>query len=197
MCLAIFKPAKCSITEETLRAGWLGNSDGAGFAFVRNGKVQIQKGFMSVKEFLEAYDKAMKANRKSPFVIHFRIRSKGDRSADNTHPFQIKNGVLIHNGTLEGTTAEYNKGKSDTLLFSEKFADKLDYDTVSANKRDFEDAIGYNKIVLLYDDQRHIILNEGLGTWHDDVWYSNRSFETGSRSRFMSAREAANQGIMG
>lgn len=196
MCLAIFKPAKCSITEEALRNGWQGNSDGAGFAFVRNGKVQIMKGFMTVKDFLEAYNTAVKANRKSPFVIHFRIRSRGEKNAENTHPFQIKDGVLIHNGSLDGTGAEFAKGKSDTFLFAEKFADRLPFDVVSASKKELGDAVGYNKVVILYDDGRHIIVNENLGHWKDDVWYSNHSYEHGSRSRFMSAREAATASVL-
>jgi glutamine amidotransferase len=188
MCLAIFKPAKCVISEESLRNGWQGNSDGAGFAFVRNNKVQLSKGFMTVKEFLEGYNAAIKANRKSPFVVHFRIRSQGDKSVGNTHPFPIKGGVLIHNGNLEGTGSEYGKGKSDTALFAEKFADRLDYATVNAHKKEFSDAVGYNKIVLLYDDMKHVILNESYGHWDNDVWYSNRSYQSGSRSNWQSHR---------
>lgn len=182
MCLAVFKPAKLGISEEYLRNAWQGNSDGAGFAFVRSNKVVIEKGFMGVKDFLAAYDAAYKANKRSPFLIHFRIRTQGDKSQDNTHPFPIKNGALIHNGGLDGTGAAYHVGKSDTCLFAERLADKLSYDAVSARVKELSDAVGYNKLAMLYDNGKHVILNEGAGHWHNDVWFSNHSYSYSRRN---------------
>lgn len=190
MCLAIFKPGKLIIPEDALRRGWQGNSDGAGFAYVRGGKVVIEKGFMTVKAFLEAYNTAFKANKKSPMLIHFRIRSQGDKSEANTHPFPIKGGALIHNGTLDGTGSKYMEGKSDTALFAEQLGERLDFDTVSAHKKDLGDALGWNKVVLLYDNGNHVIINESMGHWENDVWFSNHSYSAGSRSNWQRRYDA-------
>ena len=177
MCIAIFLPPKLIIPDDHLHQSWIANSDGAGFAYAANGKVMVQKGFMLYKEFLAAFSASRDKHKLSPFIIHFRIRSQGDRSEDNTHPFNIPGGALIHNGTIDGTGSEYLKGPSDTKLFSEKFGASLTFPIVSGNKKEFEEALDYNKVVMLYDDGKHVILNEGKGYWVDDVWYSNRSFQ--------------------
>jgi len=177
MCLAIFKPPGVTIPEEHLRGGWISNPDGAGFAFVEKGKVKFVKGLMTLQEFLKVYNSYAALHPESPFLVHFRIRSQGDKSEANTHPFPFKHGCGIHNGTIDGTGAKWNEGKSDTALFFEKHGDRLSYKIVEENRTDLERAIGVgNKIALLYNNGKHIILNPHLGTWKDTVWYSNHSF---------------------
>lgn len=182
MCLAIFKPAKVMVPEAHLNAGWQSNSDGAGFAFIKDGKVVAAKGYMNLKDFIAAYTTAAARNKKSPFLIHFRIRSMGEKGEVNTHPFPIKGGMLIHNGTIDGTDAEWQKGPSDTSCFAEKFYEALAYDTVSKHKKEFEEAVSFNKIAMLYDNGQHIILNESRGHWTNDVWYSNHGYTASSSS---------------
>lgn len=176
MCLAILKPAKVKVPEESLRMGWQGNSDGAGFAYIDNGKVVAVKGLMTWKEFLAAYQAAAKKFKSSPFLIHFRIKSMGDKSAENTHPFPINGGMLIHNGTIDGTGATWNSGPSDTKCFAETFGDRLTYDFAKEHKEKLEEALGHNKVAMLYGDGQYVILGEKNGTWNDDVWYSNYSY---------------------
>lgn len=177
MCLAIFKPEKVAINKEHLRQGWICNSDGAGFAFIHKRKVVIKKGFLKLQDFLDSFDTVYKTHKTSPMLIHFRIRSMGARDADNTHPHAIPNGALIHNGTLSGTGARYNDGHSDTHLFVQKFRDSLSYDVVNKYKAEFDMAFDLNKLAMLYDNGNHVIINEGLGVWNEEVWYSNRTFE--------------------
>lgn len=176
MCLAIFKPADSVIPEANLVLGWESNPDGAGFAYVKDGSVVVEKGFMKLKDFMSNYRECSKANRSSPFIIHFRIRSLGSKEKDNTHPFIIDGGALIHNGTISGTGADYNRGYSDTKIFSDTFKSNLTYEFVSNNINSLEEALGYNKIVILYDNGKHKIINEKSGHWKDDVWYSNTSY---------------------
>jgi predicted glutamine amidotransferase len=177
MCLAIFKPADAVLPEDSIREGWLGNSDGGGYAFVHKGKVVTRKGFKTLKDFLASYNIDSKKYKKSPFVVHFRIRSMGDRSAENTHPYPIAGGVLIHNGTLDGTGATYDKGESDTAKFCKMFGDKLTNEWVAAHKKELEQAVTYNKFVLLYDNGDTHIINESAGNWYEGVWYSNFSWK--------------------
>lgn len=177
MCLAIYKPAKVSIPEESLRNGWIANPDGAGYAFVHKGKVVIRKGYTKLTDFLKDFNEDVKKHKNSAFVIHFRIRSMGDKTPENTHPFPVEGGVMIHNGTLNGTGAIYQSGPSDTRLFSEKFKDKLNLKFVLGHRAELAEAIGrYNKFVFLYDNGQGVIVNEDAGQWRDDVWYSNFSF---------------------
>ena len=178
MCLAIFQPAAVTVPETALRAGWCSNSDGAGFAYLRKGKVKVQKGYMSLKDFMEAYSDAAGKNKDSPFLIHFRIRSQGDKSSANTHPFELPTGAVIHNGTLDGTGATWGVGESDTAKFVSKFKDILNFDFLSAKKKEMEDAVSYNKMAFLFNDGRHVILNESKGHWDGGVWYSNGSYKS-------------------
>jgi predicted glutamine amidotransferase len=179
MCLAIFKPAGIDVPTDHLKKGWVHNSDGGGFAFVNDGKISVVKGFMTWKEWLDAFNEAEFMFPDSPFLIHFRIRSMGDRNAENTHPYELPDGMgaLIHNGTLRGTGAEYMVGPSDTALFVKKFGKALTFDNVQAEKKLLESAIdSYNKFAILYADGRHHILNEEEGVTINGVWYSNDTF---------------------
>ena len=178
MCLAILQPANKRTPIDNLHAGWISNPDGAGYAFVHEGKVVIRKGYMKLKEFLAAYNTDVTAHADSPFLIHFRIRSMGGKDEFNTHPFPIEGGALIHNGTLTGTGAVYHSGDSDTRIFANKFGKHLSYDFVLAHRPDLDEALGAgNKIALLYDDGNYHILNEQQGKWEDGVWYSNHSYK--------------------
>lgn len=178
MCLAIFKPAGKSIPAEHIKNGWQRNPGGAGFAYIKSGKIQTQKGFMTLNEFESAYYQAAKRNKKSPFLIHFRIPTMGSRNEENTHPYTFEHGVGIHNGTLHGTGAVYGVGDSDTKKFFDLFGKQMTFDNVTKLKDKLEAALGHNKFVLLYPDGRRIILRESDGFWHDDVWYSTMAFKS-------------------
>lgn len=176
MCLAVFKPADKEVSDEYLKAGWQINSGGAGFAYVRKGKMMVVKELMKLQEFLDAYRLHQSKNKKSDFLIHFRIPSMGSHGASNTHPFLFEHGALIHNGTIHGTGAIHGTGLSDTGKFTERYGPKLTFENVEKNKRAIDDALGYNKIAILYTDGRHQIINESDGHWMDGVWYSNNFF---------------------
>lgn len=178
MCLAIFAPVGVEVPTPSIRNGWVRNSDGGGFAYVKKGKVQIVKGLMNLTDFGKAYDEAFKKyGAKSPFLLHFRIRSMGARDETNTHPFSLKNGALIHNGTLDGTGAQYGNGRSDTSLFVERYQDFLTEENMRANKEAIGKAVGYNKFAALFGTGGHVIINEDKGQWKDKVWYSNFTYQ--------------------
>lgn len=177
MCLAILKPGNASVPEEHLRQGWIHNSDGAGFAYIKKGKVQIKKGFSYLKDFLDAYEETVKKFPKSPMLIHFRIRSQGDRTPENTHPFRINGGALCHNGTINGTNTVFNSGPSDTRVFAEKLDGKVDKKVLADHKADWDKALDWNKVAFLFDDGSFHIINEHMGHWRDGVWYSNNGYE--------------------
>ena len=177
MCIAIVKPKGIAIHEEYLRASWIANPDGAGFAYVKEGKVVVEKGFMTLAPFIEAYKQAADSNKKSNFLIHFRIRSMGDKSDGNTHPFEYEHGCMIHNGTLDGTGAKWGEGGSDTKLFLDKFKEKLTLAVLDKYKTQMGEAIGVgNKLAFLFNGGQYRIINEQRGLWRDGIWYSNSTY---------------------
>lgn len=189
MCVAIFSPNGKQVPNDMLYSGWTSNRDGGGFAYVdkKAGKVVIQKGFMLYNEFQKAYEKACKENPDTPFMIHMRIRTSGHTNGNNTHPFPIKGGAMIHNGNFFTPGGKYlgakDDLKSDTRVFAENLHNILSFEDVTAAGKDILRAVGgYNKIVFLYDDARHVILNEEGGVWIDDIWYSNGSCRVYNRN---------------
>lgn len=173
MCLAIYRPPGVDVPEDNLLNGWQRNSHGGGFAYYRKGKVRTIKGLMKWGDFLRAYRKAVNENPDAPFVIHFRITSQGAQGPDNTHPHIFEHGAMIHNGTLSGTGAVYGRGPSDTALFIDRFGKDLTYERTLAIKDQLGLAMPGNKLVFLYKNGKHVIINESSGSWINGVWYSN------------------------
>lgn len=105
------------------------NPDGAGYMFARDGKVFIHKGFMEIKEFLQAV-KAENFTAKDSVVYHFRISTQAGINPQMTHPFPLSNQReymkaldvhcgcgIAHNGIIELTSNRSEKEYSDTALF--------------------------------------------------------------------------------
>lgn len=177
MCLAIVLPAGKDVPREHLVKAWTSNPDGGGFAVAHKGKVIIRKGFMKMQEFLTEFEKARKKHKEKNFLLHFRIRSQGDRLPENTHPYEYEHGVVIHNGTISGTGAVYGTGKSDTELFIERFGKDLDFETVRMHNKELSEALDYNKLAFLFPDGKFLILNEGKGVWDEGIWYSHGGYK--------------------
>lgn len=177
MCLAIVKPLGIQVPRASLVTGWQHNPDGAGYAFTKDGKVVIRNGFMKLKDFINAYEVDEAVNQESNFLIHFRITSQGSSGPENTHPFPIANGALIHNGTLTGTGSAYGAGPSDTKKFADMFGKDLTFTFVEDHKSQLGIAVRGSKLAMLYDDNRYQIVNEADGNWNEGVWYSNYSWK--------------------
>lgn len=178
MCVALVKKDGAVVNEDTFRKCWAANSHGFGMAFLRNGKIDIQKGHQDVDKAYRAYKKAADSTGNGPMLLHFRIRSKGAQSKENCHPFSIRGGALIHNGTIGGLGTV--DGASDTAELCEVFGDRLTKANLLECKEKVENAIGgWNKMAALYNDGTYIILNEHTGSWKDNVWYSNTYWRNG------------------
>lgn len=175
MCLAILQPAGKLTKFEALQEAFWSNPDGAGFAYVdpEIKKVKVIKGLMTFKDFIDAFNKHSEHHKTSPFLIHFRIGTSGTKDEANTHPFNIKQGALIHNGVMFSTVGE----RSDTRVLAETYANRFTYENVEANKDKLNKAVRGNKFCMLYDDGRYQIINERLGDWDEGIWYSNNSYK--------------------
>jgi glutamine amidotransferase len=181
MCLAILKPKGVEIKKKYLQNGFDANEDGAGFAYVRDGQVIIQKGYFNFKDFYKAFKPFN--SPKEIAIVHFRQATHGVCNQENCHPFMMVGNkfACIHNGILDIKCSD--KDKSDTFHFATLVLDPMLREvefTSPALKYLVETSIGgFNKIVVLNGDGKYVIFNEDKGTWEKGCWYSNCSYKWG------------------
>jgi len=176
MCIAIVKPKDKIIPKEVLQTCFENNPDGCGFAYVQDGNVYIQKFLNDFEAFYTAYSQVETI---SNMLIHFRIKTHGDISLENCHPFVLNDRMaLIHNGIISGYGDKQTK--SDTRDFIDKVLSQISHKMWKnpAFRQLVGDAIGYSKLGILDDKGNCYIINEAKGKWDDGVWYSNSSYET-------------------
>lgn len=179
MCLAIFKPKGVEIKRKYLRNGFNGNEDGAGFAICRNGKVEIHKGFFTLREFEAAFQPFN--NAREVAIIHFRMSTSGKVNKLNCHPFNLCGDeyAAIHNGIFDIERTDH--ARSDTAHFVELVLEPMLQNGLfghPALQYLIETSIGkFNKLVILRGDGSHAIYNEDEGEWHNGAWYSNGGYK--------------------
>ena len=177
MCIAIYKPEDSVISKETLERCFNSNPDGAGFMYVENKELHMQKGYFTFKDFWKNYKK----HENKQAVIHFRIKTHGKIDEHNCHPFMINKGIgFVHNGIISG----FGVGdKSDTNHFNEEIIKPLvaKWGNLAlfqpAIKSLVESRIGYSKLIFLDRHGNYDIFNENKGSWDNGVWYSNNSYK--------------------
>lgn len=173
MCFAILKPADQHITRKRLRKGFQENPDGAGFMYVGRGRLRIKKGYFTFKGFYKSLRNTEKLYPKSNFVIHFRLSTSGKTDYTNCHPFFIdKQTGFVHNGIFKGLG---NKIISDTLEYNFKTLQKLPKDFIYSEKilAKIDKYCGWgNKLIFLNNKNDYYIVNECVGKWENNIWYS-------------------------
>lgn len=131
MCIIVAKEKGIEIpSKETLQTCFENNPDGAGFMYVKDDKVVIDKGYMDFRSF---YKRLKKLDRKlhlkdKALVMHFRIGTHGKNDRQTTHPFPISSNAsdlkrtyittdlgVVHNGIIQ--KYDYENDLSDTQLF--------------------------------------------------------------------------------
>ena len=129
MCIIVAKDKMTQLPKtEYLKNCFENNSDGAGFMYVDNGKVIIDKGYMTYSNFIKHYNKLCKKYndfKNKSLVMHFRIGTAGANSQENTHPYPITNDKntlhkryymtdlgMAHNGII----SQYNPPLEDKTI---------------------------------------------------------------------------------
>ena len=178
MCIAIYKPADKIIDKATLERCFNANPDGAGFMYTNGTEMKIHKGFFTFKSFWKAFE----PHQERQCLIHFRIKTHGEISVKNCHPFFITKDIgFIHNGIISKHGG--SRDVSDTRDFNEKVLRPLvkQFGTTIITAAPFaklvEDYIGFSKLAFLDIHGNVTIMNEAQGNWHEDVWYSNQSWK--------------------
>lgn len=191
MCVAIVAKKGAILTGGELYRGWQMNSDGGGFAYIGDdNKVKIESGFLTYNDFDNAYQRIIeKYVNNGPMLIHMRIRSTGSMGPENCHPFPIRGGALIHNGTMfwpdppEVKPGKTAIRKSDTRVFAESLFNILKLEHIQKAEDGILGAIGRgNKLAFLYDGGQYFIMNERNGYWDGDRWFSNSSCKANGKS---------------
>lgn len=181
MCVIAAKPKGIIITDEILRTCFESNSDGAGFVVKpKKGDLIVRKGFFNFAEFLDAY----KPYEKMAAVIHFRIRTHGQKDAAMCHPFEVTPDLwMAHNGIIDIDTTD-DPTKSDTWHFVDKVL-KPEVEASEGREHPLQrsafrymlaSTIGHSKLAFLDATGRITIINKSLGQEDNGVWYSNGSF---------------------
>lgn len=196
MCIAIAKPIGVDIpNDDILTNCFKNNPDGAGFAFNHNNEVVIRKGYMKLKDFLDAFHKYdKKFNFKNRGVlIHTRITTHGGTNPQMCHPFPINSDegalkkieycspfAIVHNGIISLTSSEATRKKdmSDTAIFVQKYLTKI-----AKNKNWFNNKANIELVEELIDSKMavlngngKIIMTSGF-TEDNGVFYSNSSYK--------------------
>lgn len=174
MCIAILN-TKSTLPSGYIKNSWDNNNQGGGLLFVRAGKLDTFKTY-NYKEFLNKYNELRKDKKIKTIVLHFRIATSGFEKYVNLHPFLVRNDLgFVHNGIISGLG---NNERSDTYEFNETLK-KL---PVNFLRNDsilelISKYIGYSKLVFLDSQNKHTIVNEGLGIWEGGDWFSNDSYK--------------------
>lgn len=181
MCIGILTSPGKIVSEEVFDRCWKNNPDGFGIAWinVNSGTVEIDKGWMAKSGAKNRYyrvaDEAKNADRY--MLLHFRAATVGRVEGSNCHPFKVKGGAMIHNGTFWRDSRAL---KSDSQMLAEMMFNELHYGNLSTNKEQFQEAFGYNRVAFLFKDNKPVIFSEEydansgkFGQWRDGIWYSN------------------------
>lgn len=189
MCIIIFKKGGVDMPSNKVLANcFSNNSDGAGFAIVRDGHVHIRKGFMTLHSLMTALEEEH-VNFHTTIGIHFRIRTSGNTDAHMCHPFPVSQHrndlrdldiyaptALLHNGIIGAGEGEL----SDTAVF---VRDILAHDFVQHHLLNgcekalsyIEDMTSTSRLCILNNDGRYFL----TGDWveEDGLMYSNKTYK--------------------
>lgn len=114
----------------TIENMWHNNPDGAGFMYVSNGIVCIEKGFMKLKSLKAALKRLEKDIDvlNTPIILHFRITTHGGTSPGNTHPFPVAEKLpLLQMTKSKAPLAVAHNGIIDIKLSQKDISDTMEY----------------------------------------------------------------------
>jgi glutamine amidotransferase len=184
MCIIIANPPDEVIKTKDLEQAAEENPDGYGIAFVKDSKIIIYK-TMKAREFIESYQTLKQDNIQSPFLLHARIGTQGQKNLENCHPFQVNESlVFCHNGIISKYSSKEFRdtcpNQNDTMIFNDIILKNLqpDFYLNPALQSLIEDYIGWSKLAFLDNTGKIKIFNEHRG--HKDMagnWYSNDSYQ--------------------
>ncbi|MEQ1531885.1 MAG: class II glutamine amidotransferase [Methylococcales bacterium] len=177
MCLIIYKPKGVPVPIELLNSASQYNPHGYGLmALTGPQKISIHRHPHSCfDELRRVYHNVAKHE----CVIHLRLRTRGNITKMNTHPFQVTKDIFMaHNGTLDIHCRL--PGRSDSWHMANDFLTPLlQHKPKLLLSKAFQDhitaKIGSNNRLVFMDahHRKTIIINRELGVEYQDLWLSN------------------------
>lgn len=204
MCIIIAKYRNGRLPKkDELKNSFEYNSDGAGFMYVNNGKVVIDKGYMNYEDFINRFDKLCEKynnfDNKS-LIIHCRIGTSSSNTAKNTHPYPISHKErdlhktyietdlgVAHNGIISQYTPHWkNPTTNDTQEFIMNYLAPLykNYKDFYKNKhimRGIENIIGSKLAFLDTQDRIYFVGKENFIEEDKGLFFSNDSYKYNSK----------------
>ena len=194
MCIIAIKPAGVKTPAmKTIENMWYNNSDGAGLMYAAGGTVNIEKGFMTLKDFKKAL-KRLEKNldmTSTPIILHFRITTHGGTSPGNTHPFPVVEKLpLLQMVKFKTPLAVAHNGVIDIKPSKKDISDTMEYITSQLAplyqlKKDFYKHEAGKKLIYNFIKSKMVFLDgtgriETVGdfiTDDDGILYSNASYK--------------------
>lgn len=182
MCVIIHKPAGKEVSEKDIISAAKRNSHGFGYMYYDPDLKKIVTGktlFEKPEELFETF----KSQVKYEVCYHLRIRTHGDISEQNCHPFKIlseeNNGAdmyFMHNGMINKVKEEGTE--SDTRAFNRQFLRPIlkkypELVKEESFRKLVESYIGASKFVFMFGNGETVKCNAQLGSQHDGMWVSN------------------------
>lgn len=195
MCIAIFKAPGKTLSKEILQRCFERNPHGAGFAFAKNRKLRMAKGFFKFENFWKNFNENQEGNAA---IVHFRFASAGVIDKRNCHPWRIDdNHAMIHNGTLwdfifENNEEEEDKNPnpmnlSDTGMFNHHVLRPMFRDFKGFHRTRYGNYLlqkamdNRSKMIILNNEGKATIIREEAGEWFEGCWYSNDGYKEFSK----------------
>lgn len=194
MCIIAHSPVGKPIPSEQYRKNMFDhNDDGAGFAYIKDGVVHWEKGFMNFVNFEEALERVSSTVdlTQCDIVMHFRIGTHGGNTPQNTHPFIVSNDyedmrkltgktkktILFHNGIIN--SVEVPNKVSDTMAWiHERLYYLMAYDRNCINNPLIQDMIlkdiGSSKLALV--SGKGVLRLGSFIEGNDGCFYSNSTY---------------------
>ena len=183
MCLLMVAMGVAPKREQLVNAS-LSNPHGYGFA-VNHGDRIVTGRSMKYDNLIDRFLAEMERSDNPIGMFHARFTTHGSTTLENNHPFRVdgrKDIVLAHNGMLP-IEPRYGDDRSDTRIFAEDILGSIGVEGLD-DKHVF-DSLEYfargSKVAILSTAPELrdsvYILNENLGHWKGDIWWSNYGYE--------------------
>ena len=192
MCIIAIKKKNVPLPDEKIfKTMFENNSDGAGFMYNHNGKVVIQKGFMTYEKFIRTLDKVSKEidTYSTAMVFHFRIATHGAVTTGLCHPFPLSDKThllkrhfyscklgIVHNGIIP---IQPRKGISDTMeyIVSELSKKAKHHPEFYKNKKIRKAILAEIKSKMAFLDGNGDVYTVGDFVTDNGILYSNTSYK--------------------
>jgi hypothetical protein len=175
MCVAIILPPNVILDKAVYKACFDGNRHGSGFGYYDDkGRGIVCKGYMEFDTFWENFEIHRNDNLDKTFLVHFRIRTLGTIGVSNSHPFQLKNMLMIHNGHISGLGGQ--DGQSDTAELAD-LLNPLEIDEFKEIGEELSDIFSYNAVWFLTKTGEVIKCGNNKGSLYEGAWFSHMGWK--------------------